>query len=42
MDEKIKKIQATNKHEKKQLSSLLKADKIQDKKIAKCKHKGKK
>lgn len=35
MDEKIKKIQSTNKKEGKQLSSLLKADKKQDKKLDK-------
>jgi len=36
MDEKIKKIQRENKKEGKDLKSLLKADKKQDKKIAKC------
>ena len=39
MDAKIKKIQKTNAKEGKQLSSLLKADKKQDKKIEKCKEK---
>lgn len=37
MDAKIKKIQKTNKKEGQELSSLLKADKKQDKKIDKCK-----
>ena len=41
MDERIKKIQATNKHEKKQLASLMKADHVQDKKIKDCKKKKK-
>lgn len=37
MDAKIKKIQKTNAKEGKQLISLLKADKKQDKKIEHCK-----
>lgn len=36
MDKKIKKIQAENKKEGKDLSKLLKADKKQDKKMEKC------
>ncbi len=42
MDEKIKKIQRTNKKEGKQLSSLLKADKKQDRIVEKAKKKLKK
>jgi hypothetical protein len=42
MDKKIKKIQATNKREGKELSNLLKADHKQDKKIEKCEKKMKK
>ncbi len=41
MDAKIKKIQKTNDKESKQLKSLLKADKIQDKIVDKAKRKGK-
>lgn len=39
MDDKIKKIQKTNEKEGKQLKGLLKADKKQDKKLAKLKKK---
>ncbi len=42
MDDKIKKIQADNKKEGKQLKSLLKADKKQDAKMKKCDMKMKK
>jgi hypothetical protein len=39
MDEKIKKIQKENAKEGRELKGLLKADKVQDKKIKDCKKK---